>query len=73
MPLPESFFNVILPFKDCITLTDNHIQIGCIIHEISYWEKNIKKIGLENKYSEKEIQGVIYILKGLLKLREEAK
>ena len=50
--------------KHNIMITDTHIAIGCENHPIAHWKKNIKKIGLDNGYSEAEIKKTIYLLKG---------
>jgi uncharacterized protein with PIN domain len=53
--------------KHPITISDTHIYIGCEAHDIEYWRRNIRKIGLKHGYSEKEIRQVILILKSALK------
>lgn len=55
--------------KNTITLTKLHISIGCEVHTIEHWKKNIVKIGRANHYSDNEIRGTILIIKGLLKTR----
>lgn len=57
--------------KHNITITDNHITIGCENHTIEHWKKHINDIGKKHCYSEKEIKAVKKILTGLLMMREE--
>ena len=52
--------------KHNITLTDNHIIMGCENHTIDHWRKNIVKIGHKHDYTDKEIRSTINIIKGLL-------
>ena len=61
----------VITHKHNITLTDNHIIIGCENHTISYWIKNIKDIGKRYGYSKKEIKAISKILNGLLMMRDE--
>jgi carbonic anhydrase/acetyltransferase-like protein (isoleucine patch superfamily) len=42
--------------RDNITVTDNHVTIGCKQRTLEYWLENYKEIGREHKYSEKEIE-----------------
>lgn len=38
-----------------ITITDNHVNIGCQQHTIEHWIKDYREIGQKNRYSEREI------------------
>lgn len=49
-------------FRHHITITDTNISIGCMVFEISHWQKNIRKIGKENSYTENEVSTVIKLL-----------
>jgi uncharacterized protein YjbI with pentapeptide repeats len=37
-------------------LKNNQLQIGCLIHSLDFWLENYQEIGLNNEYSEKEIE-----------------
>ena len=56
-----------------ITITKNHIQIGCEFHTIAHWKKEIKNIGKKHGYTDKEIKATILMLKGALALRGDLK
>jgi len=56
--------------RHLLTLTDNHISIGCKIHEINYWEENIDSIGKSNNYSEQEINSITLLITSLLEIRK---
>ena len=53
-----------------ITLTDNHIAIGCECHTIKHWVKHIDSIGANNAYKAEEIKFVKRLLNSLLGLRK---
>ena len=61
----------VLSHKYPITITKNHIAIGCEMHEIKHWSKHIKEIGEKYGYTDNEIRGTILILKGLLLSRKD--
>ena len=58
-------------YKNNITVTDNHIIIGCQCHTIEHWKANIDRIGKDNGYSKQEVKAVKRVLNGLLSLRKE--
>ena len=58
-------------YKNNITMTDNHIAIGCENHTFKYWKDNIEKMGVKNDYSKKEIKAIRYILTGLSYMKSE--
>jgi hypothetical protein len=60
----------IVTYKHDITLTDNHIQIGCECHTIEHWKENIADIGKANDYSDKEIKNIKRAIKFLLQQRK---
>lgn len=49
--------------KHPITITDTHVFIGCEGHTWEQWNANILQIGMNNFYSEVEIQEVKALLK----------
>ena len=59
--------------KHNITITKNHIQIGCEFHTIEHWKKEIKDIGIKYWYTDAEIKGTILILRGALTQRGDLK
>jgi hypothetical protein len=61
----------IVTYKHDITLTDNHIQIGCECHTIEHWKENIADIGKVNGYSDKEVKAVQKLIEGMLEMTEE--
>lgn len=60
---------IINNLKFNITITLGHIAIGCEMHTITHWKKNIKKIGMKHGYTSKEIEGTILMIKGALMQR----
>jgi carbonic anhydrase/acetyltransferase-like protein (isoleucine patch superfamily) len=57
-------------YKHNITLTDNHIQIGCECHTIEHWKENIADIGKANGYTKLEVKAVKQMLNGLLNMHK---
>jgi carbonic anhydrase/acetyltransferase-like protein (isoleucine patch superfamily) len=51
--------------RDRMTVTDNHVNIGCHQYTLEYWIKNYKKIGVAAGYSKDEIEGYKNILHAL--------
>ena len=52
---PVEFFRLT---RDAITVTDEHIAVGCELHLITYWLRRgfIRKIGEHNGYPDKDIR-----------------
>jgi hypothetical protein len=55
--------------KHRITITDNHIAIGCECHTITEWKQNIVEIGKKHGYTDKEILKVRRLLNAMLAQR----
>ena len=52
-----------------ITVTDNHITIGCKTHTIIHWVMNYKEIGKSSNYSPEEIEVYGDYIKSIAKQR----
>jgi carbonic anhydrase/acetyltransferase-like protein (isoleucine patch superfamily) len=53
--------------RNYITVTDNHVNIGCKQHTLEFWLDNYKEIGRESGFSETEIEIYKYQLEGIKK------
>jgi hypothetical protein len=42
--------------RNSVTVTDNHVNIGCEQHTLEHWLKHYKKIGNKYEYSKDEIE-----------------
>lgn len=51
--------------RDTITVSDNHVAIGCQVHTFDYWRDHIERIGRKYAYTEQEIKlykGVVFAM-----------
>jgi len=55
--------------RDRITVSDNHIAIGCEVHTFDHWLENIETIGKENRYSEEDIKLYKQVVTSLIERR----